>query len=161
MRIGRRRLIAMTAIWVVVLAGLFMLFTGQWTAVNLVGAAITGLLAGLLTIPLTATGLFGFHFRAAWLRYMAAPLLQVFVDFVIVTGVLAQCLANGRRERGAFVARGGFPTGARVPEATAWRAFVALVSTWSPNSYVVDIDASTGNRLSHDLVPRRSSEQPA
>lgn len=161
MKTTRWRLTAATATWVVVLSVLFMVFTGQWTAVNWVGAGIAGLLAGLLTLPLTATGMFSLRFRPSWLRHAASGLGQVFVDFAVVTGALARCLATGRRERGSFVARGGFPTGGRDPEATAWRGFVAVVSTWSPNSYVVDIDAASGNRLSHDLVPRRSSERPA
>lgn len=155
------RLVAGTAIWVVVLAGLFMLFTAQWTAVNWLGAGVAGLVAGLLTAPLTRTGLFRVRFRASWLRQVAGPLLQVFPDFVIVTGSLIACVATGRRERGAFVARRDFPAGGRDPEGTAWRALVALLATWSPNSYVVDTDAGSGVRLSHDLVPRRSSERPA
>ncbi|HET6963908.1 MAG TPA: hypothetical protein VFH58_03990 [Acidimicrobiales bacterium] len=155
------RLVTATAVWVFVLAGAFMLFTGQWTAVNWVGAGAVGLLAGLLTIPLTATGLFQVRFKLSWLKEAGAPLLQVFVDFAIVVGALVGCAATGRRERGAFVARRDFPTGGRDPEGTAWRGLVAMLATWSPNSYVVDIDEGSGHRLSHDLVPRRSSERPA
>lgn len=154
-------MVAATPIWVLVLSGLFMLFTGQWTAVNWVGAGICGLLAAAVTIPLTASGLFEFRFRARWLRQAAGPLAQVFVDFAIVVAALARAMRRGSRRQGAFVARRGFPAGERDPEATAWRAFVGYVATWSPNSYVVDIDSSTGHRLAHDLVPRRSSETPA
>jgi len=153
--------VAAFPIWAFTLAGVFMLATGQWTAVNWLGAAICGLVAAAVTIPLTASGLFGFRFRLRWLGQAAGPLAQVFVDFAIVMGALARCVASGRREQGAFVARRGFPAGGRDAEGTAWRAFVGYVSTWSPNSYVVDIDSSTGHRLSHDLIPRRASESPA
>lgn len=161
METARWRLVAATSVWVVLLSGAFMLFTGQWTAVNWIGAGAAGLIAGLLTVPLTATGLFRLRFRASWVRQVVGPVLQVFADFAIVVGALVGCLLTGRRERGAFVARRDFPTGGRDPEGTAWRAVVALLATWSPNSYVVDIDAGSGTRLSHDLVPRRSSERPA
>jgi hypothetical protein len=148
-------------VWVAVLAGLFMLFTGQWTAVNWVGAAAAGAVSGLLTIPLTRTGLFDFRFRVGWLRQVPAALAQVPFDFVLVMAALVPPLTGRRREPGRFVARGGFPVDARNPEATARRAFVAYLATWSPNSYVVDIDPDSGNRLAHDLIPRRSSERPA
>lgn len=150
-----------TLAWVVVLSGAFMLFTGQWTAVNWVGAGSAGLVAGLLTIPLTKSGLFRLRFRLSWVRQLGAPLLQVFIDFAIVTVALARSIVTGRRVVGRFVARRHFPAGARDAEDTAWRAVVAVLATWSPNSYVVDTDAGSGNRLSHDLVPRRSSERPA
>ena len=143
------------------LAGVFMVFTGQWTAVNWVGAGAAGLIGGALTIPLTATGLFDFRFRARWLRQVAGPVVQIFVDYAIVAGGLLRCLSGRRRTLGGFVGRRDFPAGGKDPESTAWRAFVGYVSTWSPNSYVVDIDARTGTRLSHDLIPRRSSERPA
>jgi hypothetical protein len=148
-------------VWALTLAGVFMLATGQWTAVNWLGAVICGLIAAAVTIPLTASGLFHFRFRLRWLGQVAGPLGQVFVDFVIVMVALARCVASGQRKQGAFVARREFPTGGRDGEGTGWRAFVGYVSTWSPNSYVVDIDASTGHRLSHDLIPRRASESPA
>ena len=43
----------------------------------------------------------------------------------------------------------------------ARRAWLAFLTGYSPNAYLVDVDAETGIALLHDLVPRRSSEEPA
>lgn len=86
---------------------------------------------------------------------------QIFVDFWIVSARLAACIATRTRSSGVFVARSDFPTGAKDPEGITWRAFVSVAASFSPNSYVIDIDPDTGNRLAHDLVPNRSSELPA
>lgn len=156
-----RRVAAGTAVWLGVLAGLFMLFTAEWTAADWVGAGACALVAAAATSALVRIGLFDLRFRAGWLRYVPVALLQTVVDFGIVTAQLARCMSRRTRAGGAFVARREFPAGRKDAEGTAWRGFVAVTATLSPNSYVVDIDPDRGNRLSHDLVPCRRSEEPA
>lgn len=41
------------------------------------------------------------------------------------------------------------------------RAWTVLLSGYSPNAYVVDIDPETNEVLIHDLIPWRKSEEPA
>lgn len=143
------------------LAFIFMLFTGDWTVVNWVGAAACAVVAGAVSVPMTRMRMFDLRLRGRWLRAVPAALLQVFEDFAIVTLFLVRSLKRGERGHGRFVARGDFPAGASDAEGTTWRAFVAVTSTVSPNSYVIDIDPDSGSRLSHDLTPNRRSEQPA
>lgn len=156
-----RRAAAAAAAWFVTLALLFMLLTGELSTADWVGAAACAAVAAVVTIPMTLMGLFHIRFRVGWLRSVPGPVKQVVVDFGMVTAYLARALTRGERGHGAFVARRHFPTGDTGAEGTAWRAFVAMTSTLSPNSYVVDIDPEGGNRLSHDLVPKRDSELPA
>lgn len=152
---------AATATWLVALAFLFMLFTGEWTAVDWIGAVACAAVAAAATVPMARLGLFDLRIRARWLRAVPAVVSQVFVDFAIVTGFLARAVARGERGEGRFVARAEFPAGSSDSEGTAWRGFVAVTATVSPNSYVIDIDPDRRNRLSHDLVPNRRSEEPA
>jgi len=158
---ARHRLVLAAIAWFSVLVWVFMMCVADWTAVNWVAAGALGALATGLTVPLVANGTFRFRFRAAWATTLPAVAKQIFVDFWIVTVTLCRSIARRRRSVGLFVARADFPVGDRGPRGTAWRAFVAVAATWSPNSYVVDLNADTGNRLSHDLVPNRSSESPA
>lgn len=152
---------AATALWLVTLAGVFMLFTGEWTGVDLIGAGACALVATAATVPMVRMKLFELRFRAAWLRFVPSALEQVVVDFGIVTRFLVSRMLRRDRSGGVFVARRDFPTGEADAEGTGWRAFVSITATVSPNSYVVDINHETGNRLSHDLVPNRRSEEPA
>lgn len=160
MHLGAGRVALATAVWFVALAGVFMLFVGEWTAIDWLGAAACAVVAAGLTVPLTRQGLFQLRGRLGWMTTLFDVAKQVFVDFGIVTARLASDVAHGRRQRGVFVARADFPAGAEDAQGTAWRAFVTVASTFSPNSYVVDLDTD-GTRLSHDLVPNRSSERPA
>ena len=48
-----------------------------------------------------------------------------------------------------------------TPSGQARRAWLALLAGYSPNAYLVDVYPDTGTALLHDLVPRRSSEEPA
>lgn len=148
-------------VWFGLLAWLFMAFVADWTEVNWVAAGALGAIGTGLTLPLIRTGAFRFQFRLGWSTTLPTVAKQIFVDFWIVTAALCRSVAGGQRSAGGFVARAEFPAGSADSLGTGWRAFVAVASTWSPNSYVIDINAETGNRLSHDLVPNRSSESPA
>lgn len=161
MNLPRYRVVLAAVAWFSALAWVFMMFVADWTAVNWVAAGALGALATGLTVPLVASGTFSFRFRVAWATALPSVAKQIFVDFWILTVTLCRSIARRRRSVGLFVARADFPVGGRDARGTAWRAFVSVASTWSPNSYVIDLNAETGNRLSHDLVPNRSSESPA
>ncbi|HET9078007.1 MAG TPA: hypothetical protein VFN68_13815 [Acidimicrobiales bacterium] len=158
---GAARLAAATATWLVTSALLYMLFTGEWTAIDWVGAAACGAAVAAATVPMTRMGLFDLRVDPRWLTALPGTLVRVFADFAIVTVFLARSVARRERGHGSFVARGDFDSGGPDAAGTTWRAFVAVTSTVSPNSYVVDIDPDHRTRLSHDLVPDRRSEQPA
>lgn len=87
--------------------------------------------------------------------------LIVFADFGLVTYALVASLARRRVVRGRYLAR-DFAAGPKTtPEGAAHRAWTVLLSGYSPNAYVVDIDPEENVVLLHDLIPWRRSEEPA
>jgi multisubunit Na+/H+ antiporter MnhE subunit len=147
--------------WFALGLGLWTLWVAQPTAVNwlfgIVVAAVTALAARLVA----ALGLHSVSFRRRWLRLLLPVAPQIVVDYALIVREL--CSAVSRRSRGT---RGSFveadlDTGGDTPLGRSWRAFVELTATWSPNSYVVDIDHDNGRRVSHDLVRHQPSERPA
>ena len=58
-------------------------------------------------------------------------------------------LVSREVEHGSAVTRGVGP-----------RAWAVLVSAYSPNAYVVDLDPETQRVVFHDLVRNRASEEP-
>jgi len=151
----RAWIVAFVVLWLgwILLAGEWNHF--QWIAAT--GAAAVGATIGEIArtrsdvrerVPL------------AWLVRGWSAFLQVFVDFGIVMWVLVRCALRRELARGVFRSHesdAGGDTRAKRGE-RVWRA---LLADYSPNAYVVDIDDDSGLVLLHDLVPRRSSEEPA
>jgi hypothetical protein len=158
--IGLRRSLLVGLCWWALLAGVYMLYVGEWDAVDWIGATATGLISGGVAAVLARQGLLTVNVKLGWFGQMLGVAVQIVADFGLVTARLARLTASRRRDSGAFVAR-ELPAGNGSPGGRSWRAFVTVASTFSPNSYVVDIDPDTGVRLSHDLVRHRASERPA
>lgn len=154
-------LFARALTWWASSACLFMLLVAEWTALDWMAAGAAGLAAAGLAAIMWRAGLLHHGFRLRWLSAVPKLALQTGIDFGIITVALVRQLVRRRREPGAFVARDDFPAGGDGPRDIGWRAWVAIAATWSPNSYVIDIDREAGTRLSHDLVPHRPSETPA
>jgi hypothetical protein len=148
---------AATRAWVASYA-LWWLFVGSWSS----WAAVWG--AGLAAVA-TAGAVVGrrrspgpLPARGAMLRDTASAVRQVVVDFVVTVRLLAGAVARGDRgPHGRFVVR---DTDAAGDDAVALRAWKVLLSSYSPNAWVADIDGDTGRALLHDLVVRRDSEAP-
>lgn len=144
--------------WWPALFALWLLFAGQWSWLVGVWGAGLALFAALAAEVVAGQGLLRARFRLGWLRELGPSAVAVVVDFLILTRALAVAIATGRRRVGVFREdRSAAGPGALQAGRRAW---VGLLATWSPNSYVVDIDPATGRRMLHDLVAHRSSEQP-
>jgi len=143
--------------WVSLYA-LWWLFVGSWSpwaAVWGAGLAVVATVAAMVARRERAGRLPG---PGALLRDVAAALRQIVVDFGVMTGVLLRAVVRGDRgPHGSFVVR---DTDAIGDGAVALRAWMALVATYSPNAWVVNIDGSSGRALVHDLSVRRDSEEP-
>lgn len=144
-----------------VLVWLFILVAGEWTAPTWVAAGALGLIAAAVTIPLTHRGLYKLRFRARWLMELASVPTQIAIDFWIITASLVGSIITRQHGVGRFVAHRDAPVGAEDALGTTRRVFVTIVATWSPNSYVVDLDPKAKTSLVHDLVAHRASERPA
>jgi hypothetical protein len=134
-----------------------MLLVGEWNWIEwFAGACAAAVGATLAEIACSAT-LHRLHvpldrIAAAW----TVPGMIV-VDTGIVLWALLRCLARFQAPRGRFIAR-PYAGDARRADDRAW---TVLAANYSPNSFVVDVDADAETVLVHDLVPFRKSEEPA
>jgi len=146
--------------WWIPLFWLWFLLVGEWNGQELAAAAISATIAASLAeFARVRTG-----FRARGpLRGLAdlPPALgMVIVDFGIVTWALVASVARRRVVRGRLVSR-EITGGATSAEGVGRRAWTALLASYSPNAYAIDVDPETRTVLLHDLVPNRRSESPA
>jgi hypothetical protein len=142
--------------WWVVLFWLWLAFAGEWNWIEWAAAAIAASAGATIAAVVRAQRELRFSFRRAWLREAAGVPRAIVVDCVVV---LAE-LRKGSRFEGAFQSRPTGPVGDSA-EAAGRAAFLAIAACYSPNAYVVDVDRSSGDVLTHALVPRRDSERPA
>jgi hypothetical protein len=141
--------------------GMWLVLVADWSRVNAVAGVCAA--AGAATVAECArtaaredVGVSGRTLRAA-----AGVPLAVLTDFGILARALARSVTEGRVVRGQYVEREIDPGPRMTPAGRARRAWLALLAGYSPNSYLVDVDPETGLTVLHDLVPRRSSEEPA
>jgi hypothetical protein len=138
----------------------WMLLAGEWNHVEWIAATgAAAAAAGFAELARTRAGVRA-RVPAQWLLRGWSAFAQVFVDFAIVMWALASSALRRERVRGSFRTHESdmAGTGAAAVGIRSWRT---LLADYSPNAYVVDVDEETGIVLVHDLVPRRSSEQPA
>jgi multisubunit Na+/H+ antiporter MnhE subunit len=90
--------------------------------------------------------------RWSWLRFAWRPLVTVVPDIGVLIRVLVLSL-TGRRRRSRFVAFEFDAGTARSGYDTGRRALAKAAGSFSPNSYVVGIDADRDLILVHQLEP--------
>jgi hypothetical protein len=146
-------------LWWIALFWLWLAYQGEWNRVEWIAAAAVATPAAALATALTSLGLLRFRVPLRVLRDSKSVPLQVCADFGIVTLALARRLA-GRRVRGTFVVR-SFASVGSGSVAAGDRAARGVLTTYSPNAYVIDVAPGSHTVLLHDLVPNRKSEEPA
>jgi hypothetical protein len=155
-RLGRSALFWLG--WWFVLCLLWLVFVGAWNLVDGVAGVLAAAIAATAALVVRKLGLVSFQPRARSFAGLGRVPLQVFVDFGILVAALARTLA-GRPVRGTFVMK-ELPGRGPGPEAAFARATAAVLATYSPNAYVVDLDLEGGEVLMHDLVRNSASEEP-
>jgi Na+/H+ ion antiporter subunit len=145
-----RRLGFWTIGWVA-LGGLWLLYQGEWNAIEIYAAAAAGGLSLLLAFVVRRHVLPSVRVERRWLVRAARIPWQIVREFVLVTLFLAR-----RRPREGEFRRLPFPAGGARPAERGRRAFIALATGYSPNSYILDVDEARGEVLVHVLarVPR-------
>jgi hypothetical protein len=138
-----------------------MLLVGDWTRLVVIAGACLAAVAA--TIAEAARSVAGVRMRVPAERLragMGAP-LTVVADFAVLTRVLITSLARKDVVRGRYVVRelAGGPW--KAPRGAARQAWTVLLAGYSPNAYVVDVDADRNVVLLHDLVLSLRSEEPA
>jgi hypothetical protein len=154
------RTIVRLGAWWLALAWGWLLLVGEWNGTEWIAAAIAGLVAAIAAEIVHRQGLLPFRFSAGSFGGIASVPKLVVVDFWLLTLALLRAAARRRRPRGLFRAR-RFDAGAPDDDGDrARRAVAGLLATYSPNAYVVEVDAERQLALVHDLVPYRDSERP-
>jgi hypothetical protein len=133
----------------VVLWWLWQLLAGEWSRYEWIAAAGAAVGAAAIGELARTRGGVAAPFPRRVVKAVPAALGMVFWDFLTVMLVLA------RRGTGTF-RRTTFP----LPNDASHRAWATIVGDYSPNAYIVDID-DDGTVLTHHLVPRQASQDPA
>jgi hypothetical protein len=145
--------------WWLALFWLWMLLVGEWNREEWVAAAIAATIAATLAeFARLRTG-FSARLSLRDLAVLPKALGMVFVDFGILVWALVVSVGRRRVVRGELVSR-EVERGSAVTRGVGPRAWTVLVSTYSPNAYVVDLDPETRRVVFHDLVRNRASEEP-
>jgi len=145
-------------VWWCALWALWLVFVGAWDLYDAVAGIAAAGVAATAALVVHELGLLSFRPRVRGFSGFGRMPLQVLVDFGILVSALARTLA-GRPVRGVFLAKELTAAGPE-PEAAFARALAAIVATYSPNAYVVDVDLDRNVALMHDLVRNRASEEP-
>jgi multisubunit Na+/H+ antiporter MnhE subunit len=140
--------------------GVWTLAVGSWDIGTVIAGVVTAAVAA--TVAESARLAARVHPRPPLERLRRAVSVPAIVlaDFGILTYALLASIVRRRAVRGRYLAR-GFDAGPATARGSAHRAWTVLLAGYSPNAYVVDIDADAGTVLVHDLVPWRRSEEPA
>jgi hypothetical protein len=141
--------------WFVAWFWLWMWLVGDWNRIEWIAGAIVAAVAATISELLRRAAGTQLLLAPDVLRASALVIPMVFVDF----GLLVYALVT--RRRGDYVTRAFAPGPKTTPAGAARRAWTVLLAGYSPNSYVVDIDADEETALLHVLVPCRKSEEPA
>ena len=132
-----KHVVAWSALWIA-LWWAWVLLAGEWNRDEWIAASIAATIAA--TIGEAARSRAGVELTVPRLGVLWKVPYAVVSDFAVLMWALP------RRRQGSFHER---------PAAGAWPAFVANLS---PNAYVVDMDDD--HVVLHELVPRRTSEEP-
>lgn len=149
--------------WLVLWAATFWLWfllVGEWNRIELVAAAVAATLAASLGELARARAEVRPHVPLAWVLRAKSVVPMIFVDFGIVVWALVRSGLERKVVRGEFVSR-EFPAGGDDATSASIRAWAAVMATYSPNAYVLEIDEERQLTLVHDLVRYRRSEEPA
>ena len=141
--------------------GMWLMLVADWSRVNAVAGVCVAAVAATVAECARAVARENLTVSGRTARAAVSVPLSVLVDFGILVLALGRSAAERRVVRGRYMEREVDPGPKTTPAGRARRAWLALLAGYSPNAYLVDIDPETGIALLHDLVPRRSSEEPA
>jgi multisubunit Na+/H+ antiporter MnhE subunit len=126
------------------LAALWLLYQGEWNAIQLYAAGSAAALSLVVAVVVRRHALPSARIERRLLVRVARVPWAVVKQFGYITLFLL------RRGKGEFRTV-PFPTGGARPAERGRRAFVALATGYSPNSYVVDVDEERHEMLVHLL----------
>jgi multisubunit Na+/H+ antiporter MnhE subunit len=151
-----------TVVWCVVcwlgLAALWLLYQGEWNAIQIYAAISAGALSTIVAAILRRHARPRTRIAPRFLRSLLAVPWQVLSEFVVIARVLVRAAVERRVPTGEFRAV-AYATGGERPAERGRRAFLAMVVGYAPNSYVIDIDTERKVVLLHLLSPVPQGEE--
>jgi hypothetical protein len=145
------RFVGKIALSALALVGLWMLYVGIASRLELLWGIGCAVAAAAATAAVARAGRVRFAADWPWLGSLWKLPRNLVYDFVLVLVVLARSLARGEKVRGAFVVR-GFPAGDERARDAFRRGWVTTLSNSTPNALVVDLQPG-GDALMHALAP--------
>lgn len=142
--------------WWAVLFGIWIVLVDSLEHPEYVAGPVAAVLAAMVALGLRVYGGVRFRPRLGWLQLLAPVPGGVLRDCGVLLLVLWRRVALRQHPPAAFRAV-HFPAVADDPESAAWRAFVTIVTSTTPNTFVVGVDKSRGTILVHQLVPDDSA----
>jgi len=135
-----------------ILGALWLLYQGEWNAIEIYAATAAGALSVVVALLVRKHALPAVRVERRWLARAVRIPWQVVREFGIVSAFLARALLARRVPEGEFREL-PFPAGGPRPPDRGRRAFIALATGYSPNSYVIDVDEERDLVLVHVLAP--------
>jgi multisubunit Na+/H+ antiporter MnhE subunit len=147
------RTLARFALWWVALIFLWLLIQGDYNRIEQVAAACAAALGATIAVLVQSVERTEIRLEARWvLRTLRVP-WQVVREFGVVTLFLGRTLARRPIPRTGGFRTLQFPTGGARPAERGRRVLAALAMTYSPNSYVVELEPDTHEVVVHTLSP--------
>jgi multisubunit Na+/H+ antiporter MnhE subunit len=145
---------------VVFLMFLWFLLAGKVDWQEFAVGAVCVVLAVLAFFRVRAVRLAAFTPKVQWLTHSLSLPYQVLRDSVTVTSALVKTLLRRGAPQGNF-SSGRFNAGADDPRSSAKRALAVGLTSFSPNTIVVEVNREEDTILYHELVPAGSMPEPA
>jgi multisubunit Na+/H+ antiporter MnhE subunit len=140
-------------LWWVALVLLWLLYQGEYNRIEQIAAASAAALTATLAVVVRRQERTGLRLELRWLVRGARIPGQVLREFALITVFLARVAWRRRTPPTGGFRTLAFPTGGPRPAERGRRAFAALAMTYSPNSYVVDMDEDEQAVVVHTLSP--------
>ena len=140
-------------LWWVVLVLLWFLYQGEYNLIEQIAAVCAATIAAAVAVVVRSQEQAGLRLEPGWAaRGLKVP-WQVVREFWIMTVFLARAVVARRVPPTGGFRTLPFPTGGARPAERGRRAFATLAITYSPNSYVLDMDEDERTVVVHTLSP--------
>jgi multisubunit Na+/H+ antiporter MnhE subunit len=150
------RTLARFALWWVGLVLLWFLYQGEYNRIEQVAAASAAAVSATVAVVVRRQERTDIRLESRWLAKTLAVPWQVVREFGLISVFLLRAL---RTTRTGETRRLAFPTGGARPPERGRRTIAALAMTFSPNSYVIDMDEEAGEVVVHTLSPVPRGEE--
>jgi len=142
------------------MSGLWFLFAGKVDEQEFWMGVLCAVIAALALTRAGAHNFAPFDPKARWLGHLLSLPYQVLRDsFTVISALLGTI--TGRGAPGEKFSTAHFNSGGDDPVSTAKRALSVGMTSFPPNSIVVEISPEEDTFLYHELVPQGKPPEPA